>query len=104
MVSAKKELELLKPSEKKEKEALKKVQTHLDKGMKALEKRQKHIKVADRLDYGWSTVQHYDLNPLASDSDDEKRLERRSVLRANAEKAGMPTPGSVLVTGAKDRH
>ena len=44
--------------------------------MKALGKRQKHIKVADRSDYGWSTVQHYDLNPLASDSDDEKRLEK----------------------------
>ena len=72
MVSALKELELLELSENGEKEALKKVKTHLDEGMKALGKWQKHIKVADRSDYGWSMVQHYNSNPLASDSDDEK--------------------------------
>ena len=37
---------------------------------------QKHIKVADRLDNGWATMQHYDTHPLASDSDVEKRLEK----------------------------
>ena len=52
MASASKELELLKPAKNGEKEALKKAKTHLDEGMKALGKRQKHIKVADRSDYG----------------------------------------------------
>ena len=47
----------------------------LDEGMKSLEKRQKHIKVADWSDFGWSTVEHYDSHPLADDSDDEKHLE-----------------------------
>ena len=44
--------------------------------MKSLEKRQKHIKVADRSDFGWSMVEHYDSHPLANDSDDEKHFEK----------------------------
>ena len=44
--------------------------------MKSLEKRQKHIKAANRSDFGWTTVEHYDSHPLAGDSDDEKRLEK----------------------------
>lgn len=48
----------------------------LDKGMKLLKKRQKHIKVANRLDYGWATVEHYDSHLLADISDNEKHLEK----------------------------
>ena len=48
----------------------------LDEGLKSLDKRQKHIKVADRSDYGWATVEHYDSHPLADNSDDEKRLDK----------------------------
>ena len=44
--------------------------------MKAIAKRQKHIKVADRSDYGWATVQAYATDDLASGLDDEKRLEK----------------------------
>lgn len=43
----------------------------MDEGAKALEKRQKHIKVVDWLDYGWATVQHYEM-----DYNDEKHLEK----------------------------
>lgn len=74
--SAKEELKHLKPTEKGEQESLKKARASLDEGMTALEKHQKHIKVANRSDYSWSTVQHYDAHPLASDSDDKKRLEK----------------------------
>ena len=59
-----------------QKESLKRVDSFLEEGMKSLEKRQKHIKVADRSDYGWATVEHYDSHPLADNSDDEKRLEK----------------------------
>ena len=74
--AAKQELSCVNPTERGQQEALKKAQVCLDEGMKSLEKCQKHIKVADQSDYGWSTVQHYDTHPLASDSDDEKRLEK----------------------------
>ena len=59
--------------------------------MKSLEKRQKHIKMADRSDYGWSTVEHYDSHALADESNDEKRLEkaeREAECAANKRKRG----------------
>ena len=74
--SARRELKKITPTGEEQKEALKKVDVYLDEGMKTLEKRQKHIKVADRSDFGWSTVEHYDSHPLADNSDDEKRLEK----------------------------
>ena len=79
------------PTGDEQKEALKKADVFLDEGMKSLEKRQKHIKLADRSDYGWSTVEHYDSHPLADDSDDEKRLEkaeREAKRAANTRKRG----------------
>ena len=60
----------------REKEAVQKAGALLDEGLKPLETRQKHIKVADRSDFGWSTVEHYESHPLAEDSDDEKKLEK----------------------------
>ena len=50
--SARRELKKITPTGDEQKEALKKADVFLDKGMKSLEKRQKHIKVADRSDYG----------------------------------------------------
>ena len=66
----------MKPTEKGEQECLKTAEAHLDEGKKVLENCQKHIMVADWSDYGWATVQQYDINPLATDSEDEKRLEK----------------------------
>ena len=74
--AAKQELARLTPTGSDQQATLKRAQMHLDEGAKAIEKRQKHIKVADRSDYGWATVQHYDTHSLASDSEDEKRLEK----------------------------
>ena len=76
MSSARRELKKIKGVGDAHKEALKKVDSFLEEGMKSLEKRQKHIKVADRSDYGWATVEHYDSHPLADNSNDEKRLEK----------------------------
>ena len=58
------------------KESLKKVVDHLEEGASSLKMHQKHIKVADHLDYGWGAVRHYQSDPLANDSDDEKQLRR----------------------------
>ena len=38
--------------------------------------RQKLIKVADRSEFGWGAAHHYQADPLADDSDDEKELRR----------------------------
>ena len=58
------------------KESLRKAADHLEEGASTLKTRQKHIKVADRLDYGWGAVHHYQSDLLADNSDDEKQLRR----------------------------
>ena len=63
-------------SSEAQKGAFKRTANHLGEGIKAITKRQKYIKVADRSDYGWATIQAYDTDDLASSSDDEKRLEK----------------------------
>ena len=45
------------------------------------------IKVADRSQHGWSTVEEYEQDDLASNSEDEKRLtrsERQAVRKVKA--------------------
>ena len=74
MCSTKEELGKLKPTAPEEKAALKRAEEKLQEGTKALTERQKHIKVADRSEFGWATVNYYWDDPLASDSDDEKSL------------------------------
>ena len=48
----------------------------LSEGIPLVEKRLKVIKLADRSEFGWSTVKEYMFDELASDSDDEKRIFR----------------------------
>ena len=57
-----------------DKSAWSKADACLDESEKALQKRQKHILIADRSDYGWGAVRHYEADPLADNSDDEKRF------------------------------
>ena len=64
-----------------EKSNLEKVKSDLEKGEKMLVERQKHILLADKSEYGWSTVEEYKQHDLADDSEDEKRIystERRA--------------------------
>ena len=74
--AAKKELRRVSTADSREKQAIQKAEALLDKGLKALEMQQKHIKVADRSEFGWFTVEHYERHPLADDSNDEKKLEK----------------------------
>ena len=78
ITSAKKELEKVNTGDGAvgTREEIKKAEKHLDQGLKALDKRQKHIRVADHSEFGWATVEFYESHPLASDADDEKRLEK----------------------------
>ena len=64
-----------------EKSNLEKVKSDLEEGEKLIVEWQKHILLADKSEYGWSTVEEYKQNDLADDSEDEKRIysaERRA--------------------------
>ena len=48
----------------------------LTEGRVDIARRQKRIKIADRSEYGWTTVELYEHDELVSDSADEKKLEK----------------------------
>ena len=54
--------------------ALDKVKDSLQKGEDLLKEHQKHILLADKSEYGWSTVKEYEKSEIADDSDDEKKM------------------------------
>ena len=54
--------------------AVEKAKTALEEGEKLITERQKLIRIADRSEHGWATVEEYEDDELAEDSDDEKRL------------------------------
>lgn len=54
----------------------------ISEGIKLLNNRQKLVRMADASDLGWRIVQEYVSNPLASDEEDEKRMNRAEA-RAN---------------------
>jgi len=70
------ELAKIKPTDNKSKEALKKAESSLDEGNKAIAVRQKHIKIADCSGLSWATVKHYMADPLADEPEDEKDIAR----------------------------
>jgi hypothetical protein len=53
-----------------------KVKTLLEEGMKLIRERQKLIRMADRSEHGWVTIDEYLEDELADDSDDEKRMQK----------------------------
>ena len=55
-------------------ESVERAKELLKKGSEMIAERQKLIKIADRSEQGWKTAQEYERDPVASDSDDEKRI------------------------------
>ena len=57
------------------KAALRKIKDALSEGRQLIAHRQKLLKLADRLEYGWKVVDQYE-DELADDSEDEKRISK----------------------------
>ena len=57
-------------------------------------KRSKLIKLADRSEAGWAVVEHYEADPIAQDSGDEKRIR-------SAEKIAVATKKTVFASKVK---
>ena len=74
MTSTKNELTKLSTEDEQKKTVVKRLKTCLNESIKAIEVRQKHIKIADRSELGWAVVTAYEDDELASDSGDEKQI------------------------------
>ena len=70
------QLDQFEPSSMVQKELLEKAEEELTKGVMLIAARQKRIKIADRSEFGWGTVDEYEEEELASNNEDEKRLEK----------------------------
>ena len=87
------------PTAEHDKAIVKKTGELLKEGMKAIELRQKHIKIADRSELGWAVIAAYEDDELASDSDDEKRIYRAE--REAERVAKRKRPGGANATRKK---
>jgi hypothetical protein len=59
----------------------------VNKGIKQIEVREKHLKIADKYgNKGWRVVEEYQEDPFAGDSDKEKRLKRAAAAVTEQEK------------------
>ena len=67
--------------------ALEKAKSALHEGEKLIEERQKQIRIADRSEYGWATVEEYMDDELAENSDDEKRMFKAELRAGRKRKA-----------------
>jgi uncharacterized protein YeaO (DUF488 family) len=56
--------------------AMEKAKAQLEEGLKLVCERQKLIRLADRSEHGWATVEEYLEDELADNSDDEKRMQK----------------------------
>ena len=53
-----------------------KAETLVAEGMKSVKSRQKHIRIADRSEFGWAAVEEYVEDELADEEDNKKRIQR----------------------------
>ena len=108
--NAKSELSKVKAADNDSKEAVKRAESSLDEGAKALTIRQKHIKIADRSDLSWATIKHYMADPLADGPEDEKEIARsekealKKQERANAKKVPKRGGGGKSRKPRQDYH
>ena len=75
-LATEKQLELVDLPPGAQQDAIEKVKEELKQGLDLITAKQKWIKVADRSEYGWVTVDEYDHDQLAADKEDAKRLKK----------------------------
>ena len=73
IVATAKQLELVNLPEGPQREAIDKAKEELKQGLDMIAARQKRIKVADRSDYGWATVNEYKQDQLAADKEEARK-------------------------------
>ena len=71
-----KHLDTIEPTTNAGRETLKKAKRELEQGLQLISARQKRIRVTDRSEFGWATVDEYEQDALAKNEDDAKRLEK----------------------------
>ena len=91
--------------------AVEKAKSLLEEGEKLIVEWQKHIRITDRSDNGWATVEEHVEDELADNSDDKKRLSRADAragkkLKSAAQKGGnnairKPGPRKANFMGAR---
>ena len=67
----------------------------LKEACETLKKRNKHVRIADMSETGWETVRQYELNRVASDSEDESRINRaesQALKRKKSQKSKKSKP------------
>lgn len=57
-------------------DGLESAKSSIAEGIELVKNRQKVIKLADSSQLGWKVVQEYQANPIADDSEDEKKMYR----------------------------
>ena len=88
-----------------ESSSLVKAKTALDQGMELLDAHQKLIEIADRSEFCCRVVVKYEADELASDSDDDKKLEKAErTAERRAAKRKKPTGGAVSRSFYKARQ
>ena len=73
IVATAKQLELVNLPEGPQREAIDKAKEELKQGLDMIAARQKRIKVADRSDYGWATINEYEQDQLAADEEEARK-------------------------------
>ena len=58
----------------------------MEEGKRAIDRRVKLTKLADREEDGWEVVRHYEADDLAENSDDERHISKARELAASAKK------------------
>ena len=60
-------------------ESVERAKKNVAEGKSLIQQRQKELKLADSSELGWKVVSEYQSNPLASDSDDERKIYKAKV-------------------------
>ena len=58
---------------------MERAKTSVQEGKSSIQQRQKMLKLADSSELGWKVETEYQANPLASDSDDERKIYKAEV-------------------------